>query len=97
MTEHRYLPPLRYGPRKREYVYAALALSLALFAAYGGDKPEDRVLEPLPLPTAQYCPRLRDGQFLRAMVRHTNEEGFHWHDCHYGPVWLEVANEHNGH
>ena len=43
MTEHRALPPRRYW-RKRELVLMLIALSLALFAAYGGDVPGDRIL-----------------------------------------------------
>ena len=45
----RSLEPLRYGPRKREYVLAAVALILALWYVVGGDRPEDRILYSSPM------------------------------------------------
>ena len=75
-------------PRKREFLLALITLSLALFAWYGGDVPEDRVLQPLPQPR-QLCLRTH----LRWMIQHRTESGFTYHQCAYGPVWLAVAQE----
>lgn len=94
MTDRRYLPPLRYGPRKREYAYAAAAMSLALFAAYGGDRPQDRVLltaEPYLLSASGLdCLRQRDGLQLRLAVQHCPDgiATARWcqHSCWYGSI-----------
>lgn len=57
-------------------------LALAAFAAVGGDRPRDRVLQPLPL--TELCPRLRDGRWLRAIVVQENYLHFRYHGCYYG-------------
>lgn len=33
-----------------------------------------------------YCPRLRDDQPLRLMVKQRNYLGFEWHQCFYGAI-----------
>lgn len=90
MTERRSLPPPRYGPRKREYALAALALALALFAWHGGDKPEDRVMESLPLPASFRCMPTQDGFRLRLAVRHCPDgvPSARWcySECGYGSI-----------
>jgi hypothetical protein len=98
MNERRYLPPLPTGkPRKREYVYAALAAILTV-AAHTADYPVAIVTEALVVENAvRECQSLKDGQWLRYMVKQRNHLGFEWHQCVYGQVWLEVANEWNGH
>lgn len=98
MSSRRSLEPLRYGPRRREYVWMALALVLLLWYAVGGDRPEDRILDVLPADgrsaSAQMlCPKLRDGLFLRWQIEHRRETGFNWHRCAYGPIWLETARQ----
>ena len=97
MNERRYLPPLPTSrTRKREYVYAAVAAILML-SVQTADYSAAVVTEALVAETAQReCLSLKDGQWLRYMVKQRNHLGFEWHQCVYGPVWLEVANQ-NGH
>jgi hypothetical protein len=70
-------------PRRREFVWIATALILALWYSVGGDRPEDRLLTPLarpvPLPYVapalglqrfEDCPRLRRGIAGREWLRH---------------------------
>ena len=100
VTDRRYLPPLPTGrPRKREYVYAAIALILML-VVHTQDYSAAVVTEAIVIENAQRtveCQKLKEGQWLRYTVKQRNDLGFEWHQCVYGPVWLEVANEWNGH
>jgi len=97
MNERRYLPPLPSDrPRLREYFYAALVVIL-MVAAHTKDGHEAVVTEAIVAEHAHHeCQSLKDGQWLRYMVKQRNHQGFEWHQCVYGPVWLEVANQ-NGH
>jgi hypothetical protein len=97
MNERRYLQPLPEGrPRKREYFYAAIA-AILMVAVHTADYPAAVVTEALVTENAQReCQSLKDGQWLRYMLKQRNHLGFEWHQCVYGPVWLEVANQ-NGH
>ena len=98
MNERRYLQPLpEVRPRKREYVYAAVA-AILMIAVQTADYHAAVVTEAMVAETAvRECQSLKDGQWLRYMVKHRNHLDFEWHQCIYGPVWLEVANEWNGH
>ena len=48
-------------PRRREFAWIPLALSLALFSAFGGDEPGDHVMQMLPN-AAGGTPRVLHGQ-----------------------------------
>ena len=89
MTQWRYI-------RKREYALAALTLSLALFAAFGGDVPEDRVLQPLPMPYIapvlglqryEDCTSTLRGQKRRFQVAHKSDTSPVRIECAYGPSY----------
>ena len=85
-----------FTPRKREYVLMAAALSLAIFATIGGDKPEDRVLELIALPvvSAPYtpCPKLSKGKWLRAEIAHSRKDGWVI-TCEYDGMRLMTRDE----
>jgi hypothetical protein len=95
MNERRAIPPPPEGkPRLREYFWASIALIL-MVAVHTKSYEEEVVTEAIVAERAE-CVRLRDGLWLRHMVKQRNHQGFEWHQCAYGPVWLEVANQ-NGH
>jgi hypothetical protein len=98
MNERRYLPPLPEGrPRKREYVYMGV-VAILMVAVHTVDYQAAVVTEAVVSEHApRECQSLKDGQWMRYMVKQRNHLGFEWHQCVYGPVWLEVANEWNGH
>ena len=72
---------------RRFVVLLLLSLGMIAFGWYGGDRPEDRVLEPLPQAELRLlCPRVRDGLPLRLAIEHRADQGIPYHECIYGEI-----------